>query len=127
MSTDTGFAAPLEYIHQLSRYYSMRPKVQWEWECDSQCAITRTEVLLKFKQRRQQPYNAGIVSTLAQRLGQNRSMTFKSVWVNAHQDDDKLPGKVLSDAALRNIAVDSLANDFLLATDQSLTRDNAAV
>ena len=25
-----GFAAPLEYIHQLSRYYSMRPKVQYE-------------------------------------------------------------------------------------------------
>ena len=53
-----GFAAPLEYIHQLSRYYSMRPKGQYEWECDSQCAITRTEVLLKFKQRQRQPYNA---------------------------------------------------------------------
>jgi hypothetical protein len=25
-----GFAAPLEYIHQLSRYYSMRPKGQYE-------------------------------------------------------------------------------------------------
>ena len=52
-----GFAAPLEYIHQLSRYYSMRPRGQYEWECDSQCAITRTDVLLKFKQRRQQPCN----------------------------------------------------------------------
>ena len=47
-----GFAAPLKYIHQLSRYYSIRPKGQFEWECDSQCAITRSEVLLKFKQRR---------------------------------------------------------------------------
>jgi hypothetical protein len=25
-----GFAAPLEYIHQLSRYYSMRPKGQYK-------------------------------------------------------------------------------------------------
>ena len=52
-----GFSAPMEYIHQLSRYYSMRPRGQYEWECDSQCAITRTNVLLKFKQRWQQPCN----------------------------------------------------------------------
>jgi len=30
-----GFSAPMEYIHQLSRYYSMRPKGEYEWECDS--------------------------------------------------------------------------------------------
>ena len=30
-----GFAAPLEYIHQLSRYYSMQLKGQYEWECES--------------------------------------------------------------------------------------------
>ena len=72
-----GFAAPLEYIHQLSRYNSMRPKGEYEWECDSQCAITRTDVLLKFKQRRRQPYNADIISNLTQRLGQNRSTTIK--------------------------------------------------
>ena len=47
-----GFAAPLEYIHQLSRYYSMRPKGEYEWECYSQYAITRPEILLKFEQRR---------------------------------------------------------------------------
>ena len=29
-----GFAAPLEYIHQLSRYYSMRPNGEYEWERD---------------------------------------------------------------------------------------------
>ena len=28
-----GFAAPLEYIHQLARYYSMRLKGEFEWEC----------------------------------------------------------------------------------------------
>jgi ribonuclease HI len=84
-----GFAAPLEYIHQLSRYYSMRPKGEYEWECDSQCAINRTDVLLKFKQRRRQPYNADIISNLTQRLGQNRSMTIKSTWVKAHQDENK--------------------------------------
>ena len=123
-----GFAAPLEYIHKLSRYYSMRPKGQYAWACDSQCAITRTDILLKFKQRRRQPYNADIISNLTQRLGQNRSMTFKSAWVKAHQDDDQLPGQVhvLSDAALRNLDVDSLANDYLLETDQPQTRDNAA-
>ena len=113
-----GFAAPLECIDQLSRYYSMRPKGQCELECGSQCAITRTEVLLKFKQRRRQPYNADIISTLAQRLGQNRSMTFKSTWVKAYQDEDQLPGQVLPDAALRNIDVDSIANDYLLDTRQ---------
>jgi hypothetical protein len=63
-----GFAAPLEYIHQLSRYYSMRPEGEYEWECESQCAITRTDVLLNFKQRRRQPYNADITSNLTQRL-----------------------------------------------------------
>ena len=122
-----GFAAPLEYIYQLSRYYSMRPKGQYEWECDRQCAITRAKVLLKFKQRRRRPYNADIISNLTQRLGQNRSMTFKSTLVKAHQDDDKLPsGQVLSDAASRNIDMDSLANDYLLAADQPHTQDNAA-
>ena len=40
-----GFAAPLEYIYQLARYYSMRPKGLYESECDSECAITRTESL----------------------------------------------------------------------------------
>jgi hypothetical protein len=44
-----GFAATLEYMHQLSRYCSMRPKSEYEWECDSQCAIN---FLLKFKPRR---------------------------------------------------------------------------
>jgi hypothetical protein len=121
-----GFAAPLEYIHQLSRYYSMRPKGEYEWGCDSQCAITLTDVLLKFKQRRRQPYNADIISNLTQRLGQNRSMIIKSTWVKAHQDEDKLPGQVLSDAALRNIDVDSIANDCLLDTRQPQTQDNAA-
>ena len=52
-------------------------------------------------------------------------MTFKNIWVEAHQDDDQLPGQVLSDASLRNIDVDSLTNDYLLATDQPHTRDNA--
>jgi hypothetical protein len=51
-----GFAAPLEYIHQLARYYSMRLKGEFEWECDSQCAsLNRIGVLLKFQQRRRQP------------------------------------------------------------------------
>jgi hypothetical protein len=62
-----GFAAPQEYIHQLSRYYSMRPKGECEWGCDSQCAITRTHVLLKFKQRWRQPYNADIISNLTRK------------------------------------------------------------
>jgi hypothetical protein len=55
-------------------------------------------------------------------------MTFKSTWVKAHQDNDQLPGQVLSRATLRNINVeDSIANaSYLLATDQSQTRDNAA-
>ena len=89
----------------------MQPKGQYGWECDSQCAITRTDVLLKFKQRWQQPYNADIISNLMQRLGQNRSMTIKSTWAKAHQDEDKLPGQVLSDFASRNIDVDSIANE----------------
>jgi hypothetical protein len=53
-------------------------------------------------------------------------MTIKSTWVKAHQDEKKLPGQVLSDAALRNIDVDSIANDYLLDTRQPQTRDNAA-
>jgi hypothetical protein len=59
-----GFAAPLEYIHQLTRYYSMRPKGKYKWECDSQCAINQTDILLKFEQRWRQPYNADIISNL---------------------------------------------------------------
>jgi hypothetical protein len=121
-----GFAAPLEYIHQLSRYYSMRPKGEYEWECDSQCAITRTDILLKFKQRRRQPYNADIISNLTHRLGKKRSMTIKSTWVKAQQDEDQLPSQVLSDATLRNIDVDSIANDYLLDTRQPQTQENAA-
>jgi hypothetical protein len=101
------FVASLEYIHQLSRYYSMQPKGEYEWEWDSQCAITPTDVLLKFKQRRRQSYNADIISNLMQRLGQNKSMTIKNTWVKARQKEDKLPGQVLSDAALRNIDVDT--------------------
>ena len=99
----------------------MRPKGQHEWECDSHCAITRTDVLLKFKQRWRQLYNADIIFNLTQRLDLHRSMTFKSTWVKAHQDDDQLPGQVLSDAALRNNDLDSLANAYLLATDQPQT------
>ena len=99
----------------------MRPKGEYEWECDIQCAITRTGVLLKFIQRRRQPYNAAIISNLTQRLGQNRSITIKSTWVKAHQDEDKLPGQVLSDSALRNIDVDSIANDYLLDARQPQT------
>ena len=109
-----GFAAPLEYIHQLACYYSMRPKGQYEWECDSQCALNQIDVLLKFEQRRRQPYNAHIISNLTQRLGQNRPMTIKSTWVKAHQDEKKIPGHVLSDAALRNIKADSIAKNYLL-------------
>jgi ribonuclease HI len=112
-----GFAAPLKYIHQLACFYSMRAKGLYEWECDSECAITRADSLLQFKQRRRQPYNADIISTLAQRLRQNRSMSFKSTWVKAHQDDDKLPGQVLSDAALQNIRVDSIATDSTSRVD----------
>ena len=103
-----GFAASLDYIHQLARYYSMSPKVLYQWECDSESAITRTDSLFNFKQRQRQPYNADVISTLAHRLRQNWSMTFKSTLVKAHQDDYKLPGQVLSDAALRNIRVDHI-------------------
>jgi len=39
---------------------------------------------------------------------------------------NKLRGQVLSDAALRNIDVDSIANDYLLDTRQPQTQDNAA-
>ena len=121
-----GFAAPLEYIHQLARYYSMRLKGEYEWECDSQCALNRIGVLLKFTQRRRQPYNADIISNLTHRLGQNRTMTIKSTWVKAHQDEKMLPGQILSDAALRNIKVDSIADDYLLDPRQPQTSDNAA-
>ena len=88
----------------------MHPKGLYEWEFDSGCAITRTEFLHQFRQRWRQPYNADIISTLAQPLHQNRSMTFKSNGVGVHQDDDQLPGQVLSDAALGNIRVDSIVN-----------------
>jgi hypothetical protein len=57
---------------------------------------------------------ASTTGNLTQRLGHNRSMTIKSTWVKAHQDENKLPGQVLPDAALRNIDVDSIANDYLL-------------
>jgi hypothetical protein len=40
------------------------------------------------------------------------------IQVKAHQDENKLPGPVLSDVALRNIDVDSIANDYLLDTRQ---------
>jgi hypothetical protein len=53
-------------------------------------------------------------------------MTIKSTWVKTHQDEDQLPGQVLSDAALRNIDVDSITNDYLLDTCQPQTQDNAA-
>jgi hypothetical protein len=121
-----GFAAPLEYIHHLARYYSMQLKGEFEWECDSQCALNRIGVLLTFTQRRRQPYNADIISNLTHRLGQNRTMTIKSTWVQAHQDEKKLPGQILSDAALRNIEVDSIAEDYLLDPRQPQTSDNAA-
>ena len=52
-------------------------------------------------------------------------MIIKSTWVKAHQDENKLSGQVLSDAALRNINVDSIANDYLLDTRQPQTRDKA--
>jgi hypothetical protein len=101
-----GFSAPLEYIHQLARYYSMRPKGEYEWECE--------------------PYNADIISNLTQRLGQNQSMTTKSTWVKAHQDEKKdTRPSILSDAALRNIKLDSIANDYLLDTCQPQTLENA--
>ena len=103
----------------------MRLKGEYEWECDSQCALNRIGVLLKFTQRRRQPYNADIISNLTHRLGQNRSMTIKSTWVKAHQDEKKIPGQKLSDAALRNIKVDSIANDYLLDTCQPQTLENA--
>jgi hypothetical protein len=53
-------------------------------------------------------------------------MTIKSTWVKAHQDENKLPGQVLPDTALRNIDVDSIVNGYLLDTRQPQTRDNAA-
>ena len=120
-----GFAAPLEYIHQLARYYSTQLKGEYEWECDSQCALNRIGVLLKFTQRRRQPYNTDIISNLTHRLGQTRSMTIKSTWVKAHQDEKKLPGQVLPEAALGNIKVDSIAEDYLLDSRQPQTSENS--
>ena len=99
----------------------MHPKGLYEWEFDSGCAITRTEFLHQFRQRWRQPYNADIISTLAQPLHQNRSMTFKSNGVGVHQDDDQLPGQVLSDAALGNIRVDNIATDYYLENGTSQT------
>jgi hypothetical protein len=104
----------------------MRLKGEFEWECDSQeCALNRIGVLLKFTQRWRQPYNADIISNLMHRLGQNRTMTIKSTWVQAHQDEKKLPGQILSDAALRNIKVDSIAEAYLLDPCQTQTYKNA--
>ena len=48
-----GFAAALEYIHQLAHYYSMPLKGEYKWECDSQCALNRIDVLIRFHLRRQ--------------------------------------------------------------------------
>jgi hypothetical protein len=39
-----GFAAPLEYVYQLARYYSMNPKGLYDSECDSQCANTPSSI-----------------------------------------------------------------------------------
>jgi hypothetical protein len=119
-----GFAAPVQYIHQLARYYLMRLKGEYEWECDSQCSLNRIAVLLKFEQRRRQLYNADIISYLTHRLGQNRSMNIKSAWVKAHQDEKKLPGQILSDAALRNLKADSIAEDYLLDPRQPQISEN---
>jgi hypothetical protein len=99
--------------------------IELEWECDSQCALNRVGVLLKFTQRRRQPYNADIISNLTHRLGQNRTMNIKRTWVQAHQDEKKIPGQILSDAALRSIKVDSIAEDYLLDPRQPQTSDNA--
>jgi hypothetical protein len=52
-------------------------------------------------------------------------MTIKSTWVKAHQDEKKIPGQVLSNAALWNIKVDSIANDYILNTYQPQTVENA--
>jgi hypothetical protein len=53
-------------------------------------------------------------------------MTIKSTWFQAHQDEKKIPDQILSDAALRNIKVDSIAEDYLLDPHQSQTSDKAA-
>jgi hypothetical protein len=53
-------------------------------------------------------------------------MTIKSIWVQAYQDEKKLSGQIISDAALRNIKVDSIAEDYLLDPHQPQTSDNAA-
>jgi hypothetical protein len=52
-------------------------------------------------------------------------MTIKSTWVKAHQDEKKLLGQILSDAALRNIKVDSIAEDCLLDPRQPQTSEIA--
>ena len=51
-------------------------------------------------------------------------MNIKRTWVQAHQDAKKLPGEILSDAALRNIKVDSIAEDYLLDPRQPQTSEN---
>jgi len=53
-------------------------------------------------------------------------MNIKRTWVQAHQDEKKIPGQIISDAALRNIKVDSIAEDYLLNPRQPQTSDNAA-
>jgi hypothetical protein len=53
-------------------------------------------------------------------------MNIKRTWVQAHQDKKKIPGQILSDAALWNIKVDSIAEDYLLDPHQpQQTSDNA--
>ena len=51
-------------------------------------------------------------------------MTIKSTWVKAHQDEKKLPGQILSDAALRNLKADSIAEDYLLDPRQPQISEN---
>jgi hypothetical protein len=51
-------------------------------------------------------------------------MTIKRTWAKAHQDEKKIPGQVLSDAALRNIKVDSIAENYLLDPSQPQTSEN---
>jgi hypothetical protein len=53
-------------------------------------------------------------------------MIIKSTRVQAHQDEKKIPGQILSDAALRNIKVDSITEDYLLDRRQPQTSVNAA-
>ena len=69
-----GFAPPLEYIHQLSRYYLMRPKDQYEWNI----TVNVRSLEPKFCLNSNNGGDNHIISNLTQKLGQNRSMTFKS-------------------------------------------------